>query len=1210
MQWRRQRRVTHVIGSSNHVLLLARYQDDPPGEEDEEEGLRSSHNFDRHRQDGYKPWRNANGGTNGYNGAGSRSHRDESAGSPSQPKTNFNEDEYMRIATPRQDMLFKKGYFSKKKLWAGNASTSATPSTTESQSASHSTAGRDGSETTEDQQLLDRDCGNGENPPVVEPRAQLGYGTFYDHASGYYYEYPVMLFGPAPVPAPVGPSVLAAVPCEPVPLRPIEWINPAFVHKLADQPYCMMNYQTGAESAAMVREEHETSEVPVENTNGTCNESGTGTGSASCSGSVVGEGDEQPAEAAASKENQTDSDLQAEEQVEELYMDEQYVEDQCMVNGMVDGPYLKPVLMQQPVHVSHVIPAVPQPYMYPGHYMFGPPLVNVNGVTIQGGPMIRTTNVAVMSAACAKRRKKKKRRKQRLAAGNTEDEEEGEYSSECDTGLSSSRLPWTDCSTSTTTTTTTTTTTSTRTLNPECKEFQLRSVVELNGTPVSAIPTSGDTPISAEGSATNQPMSTLSSETVPVDKANESCNGIAGDSQNGEDETISENSIQVVRLPKARSTPLEEQNDEAKRLMNCLAGKEEAPVNTEVTIEVLSSSNSMNNAPNDASNGNDREEMNGVKEEVALMNGDLEFESNNEDAALTSKTTSLHNDERTRSRSGTPKTVSVENTENGENHESLTNAKSSLPKRKYSVKGAKFTRESTPGPDLNDAAEAEPEKANDATQSLNNVSPNDYTKEDSTFEREKTENELPSNCMFDTVCNHLNNEDPIEVCNEDSGFESQTRHSEYPITEAVTQWLRRVNSPDVFITSTISDSESEDEEKVEEPPKNLQGNPMPALSANNRADNLGLSRATNYGEFARSGNNVKNLDQPDGTNGGSRKKKESKKRSGERRRVRHVDGKLDEVVSSSDSCGQRDDSVRKKTLAKDVGDICEFTEEDSVAGMRVASNSRIDSKRVNARRTKRQGGRSNRDPVNNNEKIKHADNENDNNEKETNEDTVNVKTFEKGEIVVSEDGKLLTTSGYETLWNNNATAVMPVTKSDTTTKEAARSKENRSNSVEEENASGILSLDSIEELDVLECWEAETIEPVITPKKIMQCRGVSCEGEAGEEDNTDLKVNVDYVQKYYRLARESASIEEDLSSKVTVDSVPNRSDDSRAGTTMERKNDASNIPIEEAFEAYESCYTGKSSFLIIDSKIFKSRTLYGQEGEGPIPCKAVCCNIQ
>lgn len=101
----------------------------------------------------------------------------------------------------------------------------------------------DGSETTEDQQLLDRDSGTGEYPPMVEPGAQLGYGTFYDHASGYYYEYPVMLVGPAPVPTQVGPSVLATVPCGPVPLRPIEWINPAFVPKLANQPYCLMDYQ-------------------------------------------------------------------------------------------------------------------------------------------------------------------------------------------------------------------------------------------------------------------------------------------------------------------------------------------------------------------------------------------------------------------------------------------------------------------------------------------------------------------------------------------------------------------------------------------------------------------------------------------------------------------------------------------------------------------------------------------------------------------------------------------------------------------------------------------------------------------------------------------------------------------------------------------------------------------------------------------------------
>lgn len=136
------------------------YSTAPPGEEDEEEGLRkdyvknqekeaNAHTFDRNgQQSGYKPRRaggstsTSGGSTSGYASSGSRSHRDESAGSPSQPKIIFNEEEYTKITTPRQDVLFKKGYLSRKKPWTGNASTSATPSTTESQSASHSTAGR------------------------------------------------------------------------------------------------------------------------------------------------------------------------------------------------------------------------------------------------------------------------------------------------------------------------------------------------------------------------------------------------------------------------------------------------------------------------------------------------------------------------------------------------------------------------------------------------------------------------------------------------------------------------------------------------------------------------------------------------------------------------------------------------------------------------------------------------------------------------------------------------------------------------------------------------------------------------------------------------------------------------------------------------------------------------------------------------------------
>lgn len=75
--------------------------------------------------------------------------------------------------------------------------------------------------------------------------AQLSYGTYYDHTSGYFYEYPMMLVGPA-MPDEMGqPNMLAAMPCAPVPLRPIEWVNPAFVPKLASQQYCYMDYQVG-----------------------------------------------------------------------------------------------------------------------------------------------------------------------------------------------------------------------------------------------------------------------------------------------------------------------------------------------------------------------------------------------------------------------------------------------------------------------------------------------------------------------------------------------------------------------------------------------------------------------------------------------------------------------------------------------------------------------------------------------------------------------------------------------------------------------------------------------------------------------------------------------------------------------------------------------------------------------------------------------------
>lgn len=174
----------------------------------------------------------------------------------------FNENEYTKITTPRQDMLFKKGYLAKKMVYSStNPSTSATPSTTDSQSASHSTAGNyfivflvfkqytymylyfkkiflDGSEITEDQQLFDyRDNGLTEYQPMNGLVPEMVYGTFYDPVGGYYYEYPVM----------VGPMYLDAamqnvMPCEAVPVGPVQWVDPSYVSEI-DQPYYVMDYE-------------------------------------------------------------------------------------------------------------------------------------------------------------------------------------------------------------------------------------------------------------------------------------------------------------------------------------------------------------------------------------------------------------------------------------------------------------------------------------------------------------------------------------------------------------------------------------------------------------------------------------------------------------------------------------------------------------------------------------------------------------------------------------------------------------------------------------------------------------------------------------------------------------------------------------------------------------------------------------------------------
>ncbi|KAG7200747.1 hypothetical protein KM043_001295 [Ampulex compressa] len=1186
MQWRRQRRVTHVIGSSNHVLLLARYQDAASGEDDEEEGLRSSYakgqehdsgarTYERNAQSGYKPRRAASGtgASGGYANSVTRSHKDESTGTPSQPKIIFNEDEYTKITTPRQDVLFKKGYLSRKKPSASNASTSATPSTTESQSASHSTA--DGSETTEDQQLLDRDSGAGEYPPMVKPDARLNYGMFYDHASGYYYEYPLMLVGPGPMAAQVAPNVLAAVPCGPVPLRPIEWINPAFVHELAGQPYCMMGYQGGqcAESVAPL-DDHQQDIPSLESPNGTCNNSVTGSGS--CNGSVAGENEENPDNStriAKDDEEQRQEENQDDKQsVEAVQVDENHLE-----NGLDGGPYLEPVLMQQPVHVSHVIPAIPQPYMYPGHYMFGPPLFNVNGVTIQSGRMYRAPNSPAMIAAYTKRKKRRRKRKQKISVlDNAEDEEEEECSSECDDGLPSSRMPCPVCTASSTTTS------ANPPLNPECNEFQLRTTIPEPQAFVNAIEVDQSSPPMPTDPS---PLKSCNCAT-PEDPALEDGNIVVE-----EVSSVVESRYEVVEpmcavlasssAPESPEEEAEERRRQEPVVEESLTTKEETRKEEACELATMET-----NCKDER-----REEGGDVQLEKAqeepLTNGESELKMSDVETLLKSRSASPNDAKPSRSPSPV---VCLSN----DLEQTSWNPKPAVAsRRKYSKQSSKFVREATPGPDLEEAQqlekpiEPEPSKT-DVANSLEAL----CTKLGASVVCEKPEDsrKLEQLTRIESI---------VVGSNEDSGFESQTRLSDYPITEAVTEWLRRANSPDVFVTSRLSSEESEtEEEELEEegPAKNLQGNPTPALSAKRSADNASLSRAAICGEFA--------------SDLGKRKRgvKGAKRKLG-RKASRRSRNPISEPFSSTDSC--KDEELLRGAR--------ELAEGDSAAGVRVALSSRMDSKKATGRRRSSRGPRA---PVENlGVKMRRIEDE------ENEEGAVSVRTFEKGEIVVSEEGKLLLTSEYEPvpcvveelvgapgcssqLDAINGNEVAPVARKG-------------SDSIEEKLMMG--SLESIEEPDVLECWEVETIEPVITPKRMLQSSGVQCEGEAAEEDGFEAeRENLERVEKYYRLARESGTSADEMADmRPTVDSsktktVPNSpatvesfcSEEIPVVVPSGGFEDWEKVPIDEAFEAYESCYTGKTRFLSLDSKIFKQRTLYGQEEEGPIPCRAVCCNIQ
>lgn len=142
---------------------------------------------------------------------------------------------------------------------------------------------------------------------------------------------------------------------------------------------------------------------------------------------------------------------------------------------------------------------------------------------------------------------------------------------------------------------------------------------------------------------------------------------------------------------------------------------------------------------------------------------------------------------------------------------------------------------------------------------------------------------------------------------------------------------------------------------------------------------------------------------------------------------------------------------------KDVVGVCEFTEEDSVVGVRVAASSRM---------TKgRKGVRKKGDAIS--ERVNARVLEVSEAAETLPGDALPVRTYEKGEVVVSIEGKILPVTSFEPFLSRSVVEGGVVSAIEEHT--------------EDERAS---SVGSIEEPDVLECWEAEIVEPISTQKVV------------------------------------------------------------------------------------------------------------------------------
>ncbi|XP_011505259.1 PREDICTED: uncharacterized protein LOC105368052 [Ceratosolen solmsi marchali] len=1162
----------------------------PPGEEDEEPSgtcngyIKSGHEHgkerngygsgsawlkSRHGSGGSSGSNGQSSGTSGYGSGGYRAARQESGKLSDQQndKVTFNEDEYTRITAPRLDVLFKKSYL-QNKSWTNMNSMSATPSTTGSQSASHSTA--DGSEGAEDQQLLDS---------MTTGKFEVSYGTYYDHNNGYYYDYPMMLVAPE-MPDQMGSNIITAIPCTPVPLRPIEWVNPVFVPKLASQQYCYVDHQvsSGRDCAALVDGQG----VPL----------GAMEPSTEANGVLA-------SEILADEPEDAEKEVGKEPGEEEEALDPTLKSIDEM-NGLeyAEMPYIE-TLPPQPLHVAHIIPQpMGQPYLYPGQYMFGPPMANVNGVMIQNGSVLRCSDVVTNSTAaavCANRRRKKKKRKPKgsYAFGKTEDEEE-DYTSEDENGLSSPCVSWSAAAT-------TTTNLSNRPLNPECQEFHPRSTE-------SQLRTEDCISRASKASMLNNHVN---NEPKRLIKEKRRDNGF---------------------VPKVNGTTNYEKTATADKCQF------QQPLNS---VELPKSQRSLQTL-----DGGD------PSESKPLFNGDAHLGNSRSTPLLPeiNETTSPINAEGQRLPTSYESLV-TRSTDNPNSDGA------SLSRRKYGTKEAKYVRESTTASDLdvssspkNDDYRLEDVQAMLSATTIVEMQSNHkddldicqtWVNENSnTFESLTDENnEMTKSKMMGSITT-TTAATVISVSQENSGFDSQTKidSSVRPISSAVYEWLKTTNSSDLFVTSlsesddNLDEEEEEEEEDVDddtsmnnEPPKNLKSNPIPALSVNGCAG----EREASLNKFANTNSRSKNSGENTAKvlNNAAFKRNKRAKRA-KRKRANSSKTKMDAhnfcANNQQDSLALVQENAQVSvdslesppTMAADG--ICKLIEKDSDVGMRIAENSRI-----TMRKLEEAGGRCSsierRDgKVHRVQEISCKD--------KYLADGQPVKTFERGEIVVSMEGELLLVA----LAPQEVSPNDPCRKNDLNG--STRMRRDSDCTPRDEKELSIGSIGSIEEPDVLECWETEIVEPTPTPKKAL------LEESANDEllvANNGCPDRMEHVQRYYRLQveRSETSAEDDICDNVALNdnprasqslTVPNTSDQLSLSTSSEEEipmivlgekkensaNKNSKLPIEEAFEVYESFYTGKPLiFASMDSKLGKSR-LFSRETEGPIPCKAVCCIIQ